>query len=82
MYPFMAITVHWLERETDTPPPLPVIPPQNAPPLKLRSALLAFRRIRGAHTGARVARIFLNIWDKTNLPLSKVYLFSSSNCIA
>lgn len=54
MHPYLAITVHWLARREDG-------------SVCLRQALLAFRRVRGAHSGARLARIVVRIFDSANI---------------
>jgi hypothetical protein len=59
MHPYLALTAHWLSRDADT---AQVI---------LRPALLAFRRIRGGHSGARIARIVFHILESAGI-LNKV----------
>ena len=46
---FMAVTAHYIVREADT------------GRLLLRSGLLAFRHIKGSHTGENLAGIFFKI---------------------
>jgi hypothetical protein len=62
MHPYLAITVHWLSRRPDT---CHVV---------LRQALLAFRRVRGAHSGARISRIVMGILDAAEI-VDKVFFF-------
>jgi hypothetical protein len=52
---FLAVTAHWVERDEPT------------RHLKLRAALIAFHRLRGSHTGQRLARIALNILDRVGV---------------
>ncbi|CAK5276396.1 unnamed protein product [Mycena citricolor] len=49
MYPYLAVTLHWLARNGQT--------KANY----IRHALLAFRRVRGSHSGTRIARIMIQI---------------------
>lgn len=60
MHPYLAITVHWLSRRPDT------------GHVTLRQALLAFRRVRGAHSGARISRIVMGILEAAEI-VDKVF---------
>jgi hypothetical protein len=60
------MTVHWLSCRPDT------------GQVVLRQALLAFRRVRGAHSGARISRIVMGILDAAEI-VDKVFLFSFSS---
>lgn len=63
MHPYLAMTAHWLGPRGDDHQVL------------LRQALLAFRRIRGAHSGQRIARIVYNILENADI-INKVGHFS------
>ncbi|KAG5633753.1 hypothetical protein H0H81_005535, partial [Sphagnurus paluster] len=54
-YPYFAVTVHWVARKD----------PLNL--LSLCSGLIAFHRVRGKHSGERLARIALNITDRAKV---------------
>lgn len=53
---FMGVTVHWIDEES----------------LGRKTAILACRRFRGAHTHDRIADILHNIYYKYNLDVNKV----------
>lgn len=53
---FMGVTVHWIDEDS----------------LERKSASLACRRFRGAHTHDRIAKILHNIYYKYNLDVTKV----------
>ncbi|KAF7358289.1 putative AC transposase [Mycena venus] len=55
LHPYLAITAHWLGPRGDDPQVL------------LRQTLLAFRRIRGAHSGQRIACIVFNILEDAGI---------------
>jgi hypothetical protein len=55
MQPYFAITAHWFGRRLDTNQVL------------LHQALLAIRRIRGAHSGQRVARVVFDVMDQAGI---------------
>jgi hypothetical protein len=55
LHPYLAITAHWLGPRGDDSQVL------------LRQTLLAFRRIRGAHSGQRIARIVFNILEDAGI---------------
>jgi hypothetical protein len=55
MQPYLSLTVHWLGRKGDE------------AQLLLRQALLAFRRVRGSHSGERLARIVFDICEKADI---------------
>lgn len=55
MNSYLAITAHWLGPRGDD------------DQVVLRQALLAFRRIRGAHSGQRIARIVFNIFENAGI---------------
>jgi hypothetical protein len=59
LHPFLALTAHWLSNRGE------------GDQMKMRQTLLAFRRIRGAHSGQRIAQIVFNILEHAEL-LSKV----------
>jgi hypothetical protein len=61
MRAYLSITIHWLGRKGD----------QDQ--LLLRQALLAFRRVRGSHSGERLARIVFDICEKAGI-IEKVSL--------
>ena len=63
MHPYLAITVHWLSRRPDT------------GHVVLRQALLAFRRVRGAHSGARLSRIVMGILESAEIVHNVCLLF-------
>jgi hypothetical protein len=50
--PFLAMTAHWISEEPST------------GTLKLKSALLAFHRIRGNHLGKSLAKTILYLLDR------------------
>ena len=52
---YLVITAHWLGPRGDD------------QQVVLRQALLAFRRISGAHSGQRIARIVLSILEKAGI---------------
>ena len=54
MHPYLAITVHWLARREDN-------------TVVLQQALLVFRRVCGAHSGTRLARIVVNIFESAGI---------------
>jgi hypothetical protein len=56
LQPYLAVTAHWLGLRAGTSQPA------------LHQALLAFRRIRGAHSSQRMARIIFNILDLADIP--------------
>ena len=60
MQPYLSITIHWLGRKEDQ--------------VLLRQALLAFRRVRGSHSGERLARIVFQICEQAEI-LDKVMEF-------
>ena len=66
MHPYLAITVHWLSRQLDT------------GHVVLRQALLAFRRVRGAHSGARISLIVMGILDTAEM-VDQVFFLSVSS---
>lgn len=53
--PFLALTAHWLGRKGES------------DQIILRQTLLAFRRIRGAHSGQRLARIVFDILEHAGI---------------
>lgn len=55
LHPFLAMTAHWLGRKGE------------GDQMVLRQALLAFRRIRGAHSGQRLARIVFGILEHAGI---------------
>ncbi|KAJ7142792.1 hypothetical protein C8R44DRAFT_603245, partial [Mycena epipterygia] len=55
MHPYLALTAHWLSRNAET------------GQVTLRQALLAFRRIQGGHSGARIARIVFHILESVEI---------------
>jgi hypothetical protein len=50
MQPYLSVTIHWLGQKEEQ--------------VLLCQALLAFRRVRGAHSGQRLARIIFDICDQ------------------
>ncbi|KAF7372280.1 Zinc finger BED domain-containing protein 4 [Mycena venus] len=66
LHPYLAITAHWFGRRLDTNQVL------------LRQALLAFRRIRGAHSGQRIARVVFDVMDQAEI-LGKIGHFTLDN---
>jgi hypothetical protein len=63
LHPYLAITAHWLAKQDDQ--------------IALRQALLAFRRLRGAHRGNRLARIVFNILKSAGLLAKESVIFVS-----
>jgi hypothetical protein len=53
MQPYLSITIHWLGPKADQ--------------VVLRQALLAFRRVRGSHSGERLARIIFDICEQAGI---------------
>jgi hypothetical protein len=66
MQPYLSVTIHWLGWKEEQ--------------VLLRQALLAFRRVRGAHSGQRLARIIFDICEKAAI-IEKVTVCSSSKPI-
>ncbi|KAL4083894.1 hypothetical protein QTP88_029210 [Uroleucon formosanum] len=60
---FMGVTVHWIDEES----------------LGRKTAILACRRFRGAHTYDRIADILHNIYYKYNLDVNKVIATITDN---
>jgi hypothetical protein len=54
-YPYLAVMAHWIGRDKVT---------QS---LHLKSALIAFHRLRGSHNGERIARVVLHILDRVGI---------------
>jgi hypothetical protein len=54
-HPYFAVTAHWIQRDKST------------SRLKLRAALIAFHRLRGSHSGPRLARVALHILDRVEI---------------
>ena len=52
--PYMAVTAHWLEKT-----------PQQQ--VNLRTDLIGFMHLPGAHTGERLAEVFLQILDRLKI---------------
>jgi hypothetical protein len=53
LQPYLAITAHWLGRKGEQ--------------VTLRQALLAFRRVRGSHSGERLSRIIFQIYEQAGI---------------
>jgi hypothetical protein len=53
---FMGVTVHWIDEDL----------------LERKSASLACRRFKGAHTHDKIAKILHNVYNKYNLDVTKV----------
>ncbi|KAJ7665623.1 hypothetical protein B0H14DRAFT_2658494, partial [Mycena olivaceomarginata] len=66
--PYLAITVHWLAQTASK-------------QLALQQALLAFRMMRGAHSGQRIARVVFNILDQANLLHKSLIVVSRSDIL-
>lgn len=65
MHPYLAITIHWLSCRPDT------------GHVVLQQALLAFRCVRGAHSGARLLRIVMGILESAEIVDNVFILFLS-----
>jgi hypothetical protein len=55
--PYLAITAHWIAEQ------------QNTGALKLKTALIAFHRIRSRHDGASLAKVVLSLLDRAGITL-------------
>ena len=53
MQPYLSITIHWLGPKESQ--------------IVLRQALLVFRRVRGSHSGERLAWIIFNICEQAGI---------------
>jgi hypothetical protein len=53
--PYLAITAHWIARQKET------------GALKLKTALIAFHRIRGKHDGISLANVVLELLDRAGV---------------
>ena len=53
--PYLAITAHWIAQHKDT------------GALKLKTALIAFHRIRGGHDGPALADVVVRLLDRAGV---------------
>jgi hypothetical protein len=60
----MAVTGHWLEEEEIA---SPGSPGGTRHILRLRSALIGFQRLTGAHTGAHMAQSMIYVLDRVGI---------------
>jgi hypothetical protein len=53
--PYLAITAHWIAQHT------------GSGALKLKTALIAFHRIRGGHDGLSLADVVISLLDRAGI---------------